>query len=98
VRDEIEQFRKSGAQPFGVNPAGVDSHRRYAEKFKFSFPLLSDHAREVAAAYGALKPDGKGIQRTVVLIGRDGTVRFAERGAPPAERVLRGVQPQAGGG
>ena len=93
MRDEIEQFRSAGAQPFGVNPAGVDAHRRYAEKFRFNFPLLSDKAREVAAAYGALKPDGQGIQRSVVLIGRDGVVRFAERGAPPAERVLRGVQP-----
>jgi peroxiredoxin Q/BCP len=97
VRDEIEQFRGAGAQPFGVNPAGVDAHRRYAEKFKFNFPLLSDRARVVTSAYGALKPDGKGIQRSVVLIGRDGLVRFAERGAPPAERVLRGVQPEAGG-
>jgi peroxiredoxin Q/BCP len=97
VRDEIEQFRKAGVQPFGVNPAGVDAHRRYAEKFRFNFPLLSDQARDVAGAYGALKPDGKGIQRTVVLVGRDGTVRFAERGGQAAERVVSGLQPAAGG-
>jgi peroxiredoxin Q/BCP len=95
VRDEIEQFRRAGAQPFGVNPAGVDNHLRYAQKFRFNFPLLSDQSREVAGAYGALKEDGKGIIRSVVLVQRDGMVRFAERGAPPAERVLRGVQPPA---
>jgi peroxiredoxin len=95
VRDEIERFRKAGVQPFGVNPAGVDSHRRYVQKLRFNFPLLSDAAREVAEAYGALKPDGKGIARSVVLIGREGGVRFAERGAPPAERVVRGVQTPA---
>jgi peroxiredoxin Q/BCP len=95
VRDEIERFRNAGVQPFGVNPAGVDAHRRYVEKFGFTFPLLSDAAREAARAYGALKPDGKSILRTVVLVGQDGRVRFAERGAPPAERILRGVQPSA---
>ena len=98
MRDEIEQFRQAGAQPFGVNPAGVDSHLRYSQKFRFNFPLLSDKAREVAAAYGALKDDGKGILRTVVLIGRDGVVRFAERGAPPAERILRAVLPPRASG
>jgi peroxiredoxin Q/BCP len=92
VRDEIEQFRNAGVQPFGVNPAGVDSHLRYSQKFSFNFPLLSDPGREVAAAYGALKEDRKGMYRTVVLVGRDGTVKFAERGAPPAERILRGLQ------
>jgi thioredoxin-dependent peroxiredoxin len=96
VRDEIEQFRDAGVQPFGVNPAGVDAHRRYVEKFHFTFPLLSDAGREAARAYGALKPDGKGIVRTVVLVRRDGRVQFAERGAPPAERILRGVQPRPG--
>jgi peroxiredoxin Q/BCP len=88
VRDEIERFKQFGVQPFGVNPAGIDSHARYAQKFRFGFPLLSDAERSVADAYGALKPDGKGIIRSVVLIGRDGKVLFAERGAPAPERVL----------
>jgi peroxiredoxin Q/BCP len=94
VRDEIEQFRKAGVQPFGVNPATVESHRKYAEKMKFNFPLLSDPGRLTAAAYGAIKPDGEGIQRSVVLVGRDGTVRFAARGAPGAAEVLGSLGPR----
>jgi peroxiredoxin Q/BCP len=88
----MEQYRKAGVQPFGVNPASVDGHRKYAEKMKFNFPLLSDPERQAAAAYGALKPDGQGIQRSVVLIGKDGTVRFAARGAPGASESLKGLQ------
>jgi peroxiredoxin len=42
----------------------------------------------VSKAYHALKPDGKGILRTVYLIGTDGTVRFAQRGAPPSDAIL----------
>jgi len=88
VRDEIEKFKAAKVQPFGVNPAGVDSHRSYVEKMRFNFPLLSDSERAVAGAYNALKEDGKGIQRTVYVIGRDGTVRFAQRGYPSVDDIV----------
>jgi peroxiredoxin Q/BCP len=88
VRDEIEKFRKAGVQPFGVNPAGIDAHRKYVEKFQFNFPLLSDPGLKVAGAYGAVKPGGAGVQRSVVVIGRDGKVVFAARGAPGADESL----------
>ena len=91
MRDEIEQYRRAGVQPFGINPATVEGHRKYAEKFGFPFPLLSDGARDVARRYGALKPDGKGIQRSVLLVDRDGRIRFAARGAPGAELSLKAV-------
>ena len=91
MRDEIEKYRKAGVQPFGVNPAGVDSHWKYAEKFQFNFPLLSDPGLTVATAYGAVKPGGTGVQRSVVLIGKDGKVKFAARGAPGADESLAGL-------
>lgn len=92
MRDEIEQYRSADVQPFGVNFAGVESHRRYAEKLKLPFPLLSDPDREVIGAYGALKKDGKKIQRTVVLVDRDGTVVFAARGMPGADESLKALK------
>jgi len=88
VRDEIEQFEAAGVQPFGVNPADIPNHKRYADKFRFNFPLLSDAERTAGDAYGVLKPDGKGFVRSVVLVGRDGIVCFAERGAPKTPRIL----------
>jgi len=58
------------------------------DKFKFPFPLLSDPDKAIATAYGAVKPLGVGIQRSVVLIEKDCTVVYAVRGAPsPAEVV-----------
>jgi peroxiredoxin Q/BCP len=88
VRDEIDQFRKAGVQPFGVNPAAIPSHKRYADKFRFNFPLLSDPDRAATDAYGALKDNGKGVLRSVVLVAKDGRVLFAERGAPKTKRIL----------
>lgn len=88
MRDELTRFEEAGVRPFGVNPAGVASHARYSEKMRFGFPLLSDPDRVIARAYGALKEDGQGIQRTVYGVRRDGTVAFAVRGAPqPADLV-----------
>lgn len=84
----MTKFEAAGIQPFGVNPASIESHRGYVDKMHFNFPLLSDPERTIARAYQALKDDGKGIQRTVYVIGRDGTVRFAQRGAPPVDEIV----------
>lgn len=89
MRDEIAKFHSVKMQPLGVNPASVDSHKAYVEKLHFNFPLLSDPERAIAGAYHALKDDGKGIQRTVYVIGKDGTVRFAQRGTPAVDDIVR---------
>jgi thioredoxin-dependent peroxiredoxin len=91
VRDEIETFRASNMQPLGVNPAGVDSHASYATKLGLPFPLLSDPDRSLATAYHTLKPDGRGIHRTVYAIRADGTIAFAARGAPLPDDIIAAV-------
>lgn len=88
----MAHFTAAGIQPFGVNPASVESHAKYADKFHFGFRLLSDPDREMARDYGVLKEDGRGIQRTVYGIGRDGRIRFAVRGAPPPAEVLAALR------
>ena len=88
MRDEQEKFKARGVRTFGVNPASVADHEKYVTKFRFNFPLLADTGRDAARAYLSLKPDGKGVVRTVYLIGRDGRVLFGKRGAPGANEVL----------
>ena len=93
MRDEIERFRNAGAQPAGVNPADVESHAAYADAMRLGFPLLSDPDRAIARAYGALKADGRGIERTVYAIRSDGIVAFGVRGAPPMSEILAALAP-----
>jgi thioredoxin-dependent peroxiredoxin len=88
VRDEMTKFQKAGIQPFGVNPAAVTSHAAYVKKLRFNFPLLSDPDRAIARAYHALKDDGQGIQRSVYVVKRDGTIGFAERGSPAVDDMV----------
>ena len=84
----MTKFQRAGIQPFGVNPAGVESHAGYVGKLHFNFPLLSDPDRAIARAYHALKDDERGIQRSVYVVDRDGTVAFARRGAPPVDEIV----------
>ena len=91
MRDEQSKFQARGVRTFGVNPASVPDHEKYVTKFRFNFALLADTERAAAKAYRSLKPDGKGIVRTVYLIGRDGRVLFGKRGAPAADEVLRAL-------
>ena len=93
MRDEIDKFKSANMQPFGVNPASVDSHRGYVDKMQFNFPLLSDPERAITRAYHALKDDDTGIQRSVYVVARDGTVAFAARGAPPVEVIVEALDP-----
>jgi peroxiredoxin Q/BCP len=89
---------EANIRPFGVNPASVASHQKYVAKFQFPFALLADIDREAAGAFHALKGDGRKIQRTVYLIGRDGTVRYAVRGAPPPREIIEAMNGSILGG
>jgi thioredoxin-dependent peroxiredoxin len=94
----MTKFERARIQPLGVNPASTDSHRKYVEKMRFTFPLLSDPDRAIARSYQALKEDGTGIARTVYLVAQDGTVRFAQRGAPPPDDVIAALAAGGRGG
>ncbi len=91
----MPSFKSADVQPFGVNPASVASHAGYARKMNFDFPLISDPGRDIARAYGAVRPLGLGIQRTVYAIRRDGTIALAVRGAPSPSDVIASLSGRA---
>ncbi len=73
---------------FGVNPGSGESHKRFSEKYSFNFPLLIDSERSVAAEYGALKENGKSIERTVFIVDKEGKVAFAKKGMPSDDELI----------
>lgn len=89
LRDDVERFAKAGTGVVAINPASVASHERYAKKFSFNFPLLSDADREAARAFRALKENGISIQRTVYLIDKGGIIQYAKRGMAPHDDLFR---------
>ena len=50
-------------------------NKAFAEKFNFSFPLISDTDRTIGTAYGANVDSAKGAQRAGVVIDEDGGIK-----------------------
>ena len=50
-------------------------NKKFAEKFQFNFPLISDTGRKIGTAYGANVDPGKGAARVGVVIDRDGKIK-----------------------
>ena len=92
MRDDLPLFSSHQIRPFGVNPASAESHAGYAARLRLTFPLLSDPDLGIARAYGALRPDGLTISRSVVLIERDGRVIYSQSGSPGAAIVLEALR------
>jgi len=50
-------------------------NKKFAEKFAFPFPLISDTDRTIGTAYGANVDPQKGAQRVGVVIDSDGKIK-----------------------
>jgi peroxiredoxin Q/BCP len=80
-RDLAAEFAARGAVILGVSPDSVQSHQKFSAKHGLPFPLLSDPDAAVATRYGVWKEKtmyGRtfmGVERTTVVIDKDGTVR-----------------------
>ncbi|HEY9688312.1 MAG TPA: peroxiredoxin [Coleofasciculaceae cyanobacterium] len=92
LRDDTEMFKGLNTEFIGSNPDSVDSHERFAEKQNYSFPIVEDADRKMAAEYHALKEDEKGIQRTVYIIDKDGVIRYAKQGLPPDTELAEAIR------
>jgi peroxiredoxin len=91
VRDAVDSFRALDTEPYGVNPADAASHQAFIDELDLPFDLLVDEGLHVARAYDAVKPDRPSINRTVVVVGKDGRVIFRATGAPPPEEIIAAI-------
>ena len=79
-RDAFPRFGKGDADVIGVSPDSVESHRKFKKKFNLPFRLLADEQHALAEEFGVWKEKtlyGRkymGIERTTVVIDRDGRV------------------------
>jgi peroxiredoxin Q/BCP len=71
---------------FGVNPQGRESHAKFRKNRDYPFPLLTDEGQKMGELYHTR---GLIVKRTVYLIGPDGIIRYAKRGKPEPEEVLK---------
>ena len=80
-RDNFTRLKKGDTTVLGVSADSVDSHHKFGKKFSLSFPLLSDEKKKTIGDYGVWQEKsfmGKkymGIERTTVVIDKEGIVR-----------------------
>jgi len=80
-RDHWKTLQEAGVVVLGISADDAASHAKFAAKYKLPFPLLSDPERKIMTAWGAYGDKmmygkkTKGVIRSTVWIGPDGTVR-----------------------
>jgi peroxiredoxin Q/BCP len=97
VRDNWEEYRRTGAEVVGVSTDSVESHKKFAERHSLPLRLLSDPGRRVAEMYGAKSWLPGRAARSVVVIGADGRVRHNKAQAlslfrPRDDEVLAAIR------
>jgi peroxiredoxin Q/BCP len=65
-------------QIWGISFDPIEANQKFAEKYQFNFPLLSDLDKKIGIAYGAAADASAGAPaRVSYLIGADGTIERA---------------------
>ena len=86
-RDGVEAFEGLGVEVVGISNDSAESHRRFREKYKLPFTLLTDPDLSVATRY-----DSKGMlgmKRSVFLIDESGIIRYQHIESVPLFRRKR---------
>lgn len=79
-RDDDSLIRKKNAVVLGVSGDSVEKHKKFEQKYKLNFTLLSDPKKEVIKKYGAMKEKSifgntfLGIQRSTFVIDEQGKI------------------------
>lgn len=92
VRETYSDFQSLDTAVFGINEADATSHQQFIDQLDLPFDLLIDDGFGVATAYDALKPEGGRIQRTVVIVGKNGKIIYRVQGAPPPADLLAAIR------
>ncbi len=93
VRDDRDKYDAAGITVFGVNNADEQSHWRFIAAQKLQTRLLVDADFKISTDYECVLGFGplRVIKRTVVGIGRDGTIVYYKRGSPGTADIIAAV-------
>jgi mycoredoxin-dependent peroxiredoxin len=94
IRDNLPAYANEHVQVLTVSVDSPYSHKVWADREGYRFPLLADfwpHGA-VAQAYGVFHESAGFANRGTFLIDRDGVVRFAEMLGPGESRDQRSWQ------
>ena len=95
-----KKFETKGVKIIGISPDPPESHRKFVEKYKLRFTLLSDEGHKVCEKYGVWVEKNMygrkymGVGRTTFIIDKDGVIKRIHEKVKPeghSKEVLRGI-------
>ncbi|GLZ60162.1 MULTISPECIES: peroxiredoxin [Micromonospora] len=92
IRDNLDEYVNDDVQVLTVSVDSVYSHKIWADREGYQFPMLADfwpHGA-VAQAYGVFNDVAGFANRGTFVIDRAGVVRFAEMNGPGEARDQQG--------
>ena len=81
---DIVSFESLDTQVLGVSKDSLDSHHRFSEKLKLTFPLISDKDGKITELY-----DGG---RIAFLIDKQGIVQMIVKDMPENRDILEKIE------
>ena len=91
VRDRGSEYEAAGAVVLGVSPDKPEKLRKFADKHRLTFTLVSDPDHAIAERYGVWVEKSMygrkymGVERSTFLIGPDGEITREFRKVRPSK-------------
>jgi peroxiredoxin Q/BCP len=85
-RDLHKEFRKAGAEVYGISRDSLKSHESFKAKMAFPFELLSDEDEKICQQFGVIKMKNmygrqvRGIERSTFVLDAARAIRREWRG------------------
>lgn len=77
---DYKKFQKEGIEIIGISPDDVESHKKFCEKMRITYPLLADVDKEVSKAFGVwgkkkfMGREYMGVMRSTFLVDEKGEI------------------------
>lgn len=94
-RDAASELAEAGLRVVGVSEDDSDSHVKFAEKHRLTFPLLSDADRKIQKAYQARQVLGLLPKRVTYVIGKNRKIQAVFHSELSADKHLAAVRAAA---
>ncbi len=97
VRDNWEDYAKTGAEVVGISTDSAESHKGFSQKYDLPLTLLSDETGEVIEKYNVKSWLPGRSARAVVVVDKNGVIRHHQVQSlsvfrPKDDEVLKAIE------
>lgn len=89
---DLERFSECNTVVLAINPVSLEKHQEYQKRFRFKIPLVADEDKSISHNYGVLFPLINFVQRTVIIIDKEGIIRYLKRGNPSTDTLIKFIE------